>query len=74
MSTEKKDEQAAKSAKDDEIAELKEAFAVFDKNGDGTITAVELGKKMLCVQAKPVLVTCSPRFGTCLSGLYFLAN
>jgi Ca2+-binding EF-hand superfamily protein len=29
--------------KEDEIAELKEAFACFDKNNDGTITATELG-------------------------------
>lgn len=30
--------------KDDQINEFKEAFSLFDKDGDGTITTQELGK------------------------------
>ncbi len=28
---------------DEQIAEFKEAFSLFDKDGDGTMTAIELG-------------------------------
>jgi len=42
MAAENKDKDKEKG-KDDEMAELKEAFAVFDKNGDGSITTTELG-------------------------------
>ena len=31
---------------DEQIAEFKEAFALFDKDGDGTITTKELGTVM----------------------------
>jgi Ca2+-binding EF-hand superfamily protein len=30
---------------EEQIAEFKEAFSLFDKDGDGTITTKELGKK-----------------------------
>ena len=33
----------------DHISELREAFAAFDKDNDGTITAKELGVKCVCV-------------------------
>ena len=37
---------------DEQITEFKEAFALFDKDGDGTITTKELGalfRRRLCV-------------------------
>lgn len=34
-----------KKDKEEEVAELREAFGIFDKNADGTITAVELGER-----------------------------
>jgi Ca2+-binding EF-hand superfamily protein len=30
---------------EEQIAEFKEAFSLFDKDGDGTITTKELGRK-----------------------------
>lgn len=35
-----------------QIAELKEAFAIFDKDGDGSITAVDLGEVFSAVGQK----------------------
>eukprot|EP00462_Mataza_sp_D1_P018554 CAMPEP_0175138228 /NCGR_PEP_ID=MMETSP0087-20121206/10231_1 /TAXON_ID=136419 /ORGANISM="Unknown Unknown, Strain D1" /LENGTH=98 /DNA_ID=CAMNT_0016421105 /DNA_START=87 /DNA_END=383 /DNA_ORIENTATION=- len=35
------------------IAEFKEAFALFDKNGDGTITTKELGTVMRSLGQNP---------------------
>ena len=32
---------------EEQIAEFKEAFSLFDKDGDGTITTKELGSKQL---------------------------
>lgn len=45
-SVSKKEEEALKSSKltQDQIREVKEAFHVFDTNGDGCITATELKK------------------------------
>merc|ERR1719364_87925 len=38
---------------EDQIEEFKEAFALFDKDGDGTITAEELGVVMRSLGRKP---------------------
>eukprot|EP00656_Telonema_subtile_P053093 TRINITY_DN7576_c0_g1_i1.p1 TRINITY_DN7576_c0_g1~~TRINITY_DN7576_c0_g1_i1.p1 ORF type:complete len:234 (-),score=54.77 TRINITY_DN7576_c0_g1_i1:169-870(-) len=37
----------------EQIAEFKEAFSLFDKDGDGTITAKELGTVMRCLGCNP---------------------
>jgi len=39
--------------KESEIAEFKEAFALFDKDGDGTITTKELGTVMRSLGQNP---------------------
>jgi len=41
------------SYSEEQLAELKEAFSLFDKNGDGTISAVELGAIMQSLGQKP---------------------
>ncbi|CAI9781326.1 unnamed protein product [Fraxinus pennsylvanica] len=38
---------------DDQISEFKEAFALFDKNGDGCITTTELGNVMRSLGQNP---------------------
>ena len=38
---------------DEQIAEIKEAFSLFDKNGDGTITTKELGTVMRSLGQNP---------------------
>ena len=38
---------------EEEIAECREAFAMFDKNGDGSITTDELGKTLKSLGQKP---------------------
>jgi hypothetical protein len=38
--------EAAKQLSEEQIAEFKEAFSLFDKDGDGTITTKELGTVM----------------------------
>ena len=38
---------------DEQIAEFKEAFALFDKDGDGTITTKELGTVMRSLGQNP---------------------
>ena len=38
----------AEQLTEDQIAEFKEAFSLFDKDGDGTITTKELGTVMRC--------------------------
>lgn len=38
---------------DDQIAELKEAFSVFDKNGDGQISSNELESVMRSLGQNP---------------------
>mmetsp|Transcript_118450 Transcript_118450/g.205743 ORF Transcript_118450/g.205743 Transcript_118450/m.205743 type:complete len:172 (-) Transcript_118450:140-655(-) len=40
---------------EDQIEEFKEAFALFDKDGDGTITADELGVVMRSLGRKPTM-------------------
>ncbi|XP_033763698.1 calmodulin-A-like [Pecten maximus] len=39
--------------KEDQIAEFKEAFSLFDKDGDGTITSKELGTVMRSLGQHP---------------------
>merc|ERR1719449_471521 len=39
----------------DQVEEFKEAFALFDKDGDGTITADELGVVMRSLGRKPTM-------------------
>ena len=36
------------------LSECKEAFNVFDKNGDGTITFTEFGKAMRAMGQNPI--------------------
>ena len=38
---------------EEQIAEFKEAFSLFDKDGDGTITAKELGTVMRSMGKNP---------------------
>ena len=44
---------AADQLTDEQIAELKEAFSLFDKDGDGTITTKELGTVMRSLEQNP---------------------
>ena len=57
---------------EEQIAEFKEAFSLFDKDGDGTITTKELGTVMRSLGQNPTeaelqvcagraLVSCSER-------------
>jgi calmodulin len=39
---------------DEQITEFKEAFALFDKDGDGTITTKELGALFICRESSRV--------------------
>jgi len=41
------------SSSDERISELKDAFAIFDKDGDGMITAIELGTTMRALGGDP---------------------
>lgn len=41
----------AEQLTEDQIAEFKEAFSLFDKDGDGTITTKELGTVMRFVSS-----------------------
>ncbi len=41
---------------DEQIAEFKEAFSLFDKDGDGTITTKELGTVMRSLGQNPTEV------------------
>jgi len=49
---------------EEQIAEFKEAFSLFDKDGDGTITCRELGTVMRSLGQNPteaeLTVRCSP--------------
>ena len=44
------DGSGAEQLTEDQIAEFKEAFSLFDKDGDGTITTKELGTVSIIVQ------------------------
>ena len=43
----------AKKLTEEQIAEIKETFSLYDKNGDGTITARELGTVMRAMGQNP---------------------
>lgn len=43
----------AEQLTEEQIAEFKEAFALFDKDGDGTITTKELGTVMRSLGQNP---------------------
>src|SRR2546423_14032290 len=43
----------AESLTDEQVAEFREAFALFDKNGDGQITTKELGTVMRSLGQNP---------------------
>ena len=43
----------AEQLTEDQIAEFKEAFSLFDKDGDGTITTKELGTVMRSLGQNP---------------------
>ena len=45
--------QADHDLSEEQIAEFKEAFSLFDKDGDGTITTVELGTVMRSLGQNP---------------------
>lgn len=49
-------EQNGDSLTDEQIAEFKEAFSLFDKDGDGTITTKELGTVMRSLGQNPTEV------------------
>ncbi|XP_040993059.1 calmodulin-7-like [Juglans microcarpa x Juglans regia] len=49
----RKEEKMADQLTDDQISELREAFSLFDKDGDGCITAKELGNVMRSLGQNP---------------------
>ena len=55
-------EQTGDSLTDEQIAEFKEAFSLFDKDGDGTITTKELGTVMRSLGQNPTEVKYLPLF------------
>ena len=48
---------------DEQITEFKEAFALFDKDGDGTITTKELGAFFILFFLKEFPPVCGERIG-----------
>ena len=44
---------AVQNLTEDELSELKEAFSLFDRDGDGTISAKELGTVMRSLGQNP---------------------
>lgn len=44
-----------KAYTEEQLAEYKEAFGLFDKNGDGAISVVELGKVMESLGIRPTI-------------------
>jgi len=53
MSDQKIEDDPSKHLTEEQIAECKEAFALFDKDGDGSITAIELGTVMRSMGQNP---------------------
>ena len=53
MSAEENIKDPSTSLNSDQISEFKEAFALFDKDGDGTITTRELGTVMRSLGQNP---------------------
>ena len=69
----------AHGLKDDEVADLKEAFSMFDIDGDGTfypsifgVSGFRLKCLKICVQRRNLIERCSNQY-TCVQG-YFSAN
>ena len=56
---------------EEQIAEFKEAFSLFDKDGDGTITTKELGTVMRSLGESQVLVQvnlhCTTRYDVAMT-------
>ena len=53
IKTKQKSDTMADQLTEDQIAEFKEAFSLFDKDGDGTITTKELGTVMRSLGQNP---------------------
>jgi len=54
---------------EEQIAEFKEAFSLFDKDGDGTITTKELGTVMRSLGQNPTEAELQVRYIICSSSI-----
>ena len=65
----------AEQLTEEQIAEFKEAFFLFDKGGDGTITTKELGTVMRSLGQNPTEAECRcQRAGGVLRHIYPLSS